>query len=442
MVVRVISPEVSTIKVTPGSTTLNVTIASPEVKPIKIGSESLTVNATINEALTISEDLPYDLGSNSYGELSGSGTYIVPEGGISIIDFIKDVLITALPVNAAISATPTPIAYNLASTTSTVTPTFSSGNAGVTSTATVTRILNGVETEISADAASGVAITDTVTLNTLPGSSAVNTLSYRVDVTDANGSTGNATAVVAQTAYAEPTVSNFNILRVTNSISSDETNLFREKGNSQSNVNFIANRNSPEVDMTSVVLFRGVPLAPNLLDTETPISGANLHSFSYSDTTAPNFDYYYSVQIGDGHPNSPSDFTSSTVDMDGDPFIFTAYNQEYTSSSSDSDIQNIIDNFNSSNGYYKLRSNQSDYLLTSTPNMNASGYWSYIIYNAGLGSLNDIKQGGSTATSILSDHTDLGTFTVTNQFNQSLSVRIYRSNFDQPYNNQQIFIQF
>ena len=422
---------------------IRVTIKTPEVKPIKIAPGSLTLNAAINEALMITEDLPYDLGSNSYGELIGSGTYTPPEGGISIIDFIKDVLITPLPVNAAISATPTPIAYNLASTTSTVTPTFSSGNAGVASTATVTRILNGVETEISADAASGVAITDTVTLNTLPGSSTVNTLSYRVDVTDDNGVTGNATAVVAQTAYAEPTVSSFNILRVSNSVSSDETNLFREKGNSQSNVNFIANRNSPEVDMTSVVLFRGVPLAPNIIDTETPVAGASLHSFSHSDTTAPTSDYYYSVQIGDGHPSSPSDYTSTTVDMDGFPFIFTAYNQQYTSSSTNADLQNIIDNFNSSDGYYKLRNNEDDFLLTSTPNMNSSGYWSYIIYDAGLGALNDIKQGGSTATSILSpDHTDIGTFTVTNQFNESLSVRIYRSTYDQPYNNQQIFIQF
>lgn len=422
---------------------IRVTINPPEVKPVKISpAGGLAGNAAITSAVTINEALPYDMGANSFGELSGQGTYTPPVGGITIIDFIKDVLVAALPVNASISATPSPIAYNLASATISVTPTFSSGNAGVAASATVTRILNGVETEISADATSGVAISDAVTLNTLPGSSSLNTLSYRVDVTDDNGTTGLATTTVAQTSYAEPTVSSFNILRTSNSVSGDETNLFREKGNVNSNVNFLAVRNSPEVDMTTVALYRGVALAPNLLDTETPVANSGSHYFSYSDTTAPSSDYYYSVQIGDGHPNSPSDFTSPSVNVDGFPFLFTAYNQEYDNTASNADITTIITNFSAANGYYRLRNLEDNYELTSTANMNNGSYWAYIIYDAGLGALNSIKQGGSTGSDVLSDFTDLGTFTVTNQFSANLSVRVYRSDFSAPFNNQTVFIEF
>ena len=422
---------------------IKVTITPPEVKPVKISpAGGLAGNSAITAAVTINEDLPYDMGGNSFGELSGQGTYTPPVGGITIIDFIKDVLVSALPVNASISATPSPLAYNLASSTISVTPTFSSGNAGIGSSATVTRILNGVETEISADATSGTAISDSVTLNTLPGSSSLNSLSYRVDVTDDNGTTGLATTVVAQTSYAEPTVSSFNILRTSTSVSGDETNLFREKGNVNSNVNFLAVRNSPEVDMTAVTLYRGVPLAPNILDSQTPVADAGQHYFAYSDTTAPVIDYNYSVQIGDGHPNSPSDFTSSTVNVDGFPFLFTAYNQEYDNTASDADITTIITNFSAANGYYKLRNIEDNYTLTSTANMNNGSYWAYIIYDAGLGALNSIKQGGSTGSDVLPDFTDLGTFTVTNQFSANLSVRVYRSDFSAPFNNQTVFIEF
>lgn len=422
---------------------IRVTITTPEVKPVKISpAGGLAGNSAITAAVTITEDLPYDMGDLSFGELSGQGTYSPPEGGITIIDFIKDVLVAALPVNASISASPSPIAYNAASATISVTPTFSSGNAGVGASATVTRILNGVETEISADATSGTPISDTVTLLTLPGNSAVNTLSYRVDVTDDNGTTGSANATVSQTAYAEPTVSGFTILRTSNSVSSDETNLFREKGNVNSTVAFAANRNSPNVDMTSVVLYRGLPLAPNILDTETPAAGVSTHSFGYSDTTAPVSDYYYSVQIGDGHPDSPSDFTSPTVDVDGFPFLFTAYNQEYDNTAADSAITTILTNFNSSDGYYKLRTNQNSYTLDSTANMNSQSHWAYIIYDQGLGALSSIKQGGSTGSDVLSDFTDLGTFTVTNAFGASLGVRVYRSDFSAPFNNQTVFIEF
>lgn len=422
---------------------IRVTIKPPEVKPIKVSpAGGLAGNSAITNAITISEDLPYDMGGNSFGELSGQGTYTPPVGGITIIDFIKDVLVAALPVNASISASPSPLAYNLASATITVTPTFSSGNSGIASTATVTRILNGVETEISADATSGAAISDAITLNTLPGSSSLNSLSYRVDVTDANGTTGLATTTVAQTSYSEPTVSQFNILRSSTSTSSDETNLFREKGNVNSSVNFLAVRNSPEVDMTSVVLYRGAPLAPNIIDTETPVANSGSHYFSHSDTSAPTTDYYYSVQIGDGHPNSPADFTSSTVNVDGFPTLFTAYNQEYDNTATDAQIEGILTNFNASDGYYKLRNIENSYTLTSTTNMNSGSHWAYIIYDAGLGALNSIKQGGSTGSDVLPDFTDLGTFTIQNQFSASLSVRVYRSDFSAPFNNQTVFIEF
>ena len=422
---------------------IKVTITPPEIKPVKISpAGGLAGNSAITSAVTITDNLPYDLGALSFGELSGQGTYVPPVGGITIIDFIKDIMVSALPVSAAISALPSPIKYNEATTTTSVIPTFSSGNAGVSSTATVTRILNGVETEISASATSGATISDPVTLLTLPGNSAVNTLQYRVDVTDANATTGSATATVIQTAYAEPTVLSFNSARSTTSVSSDETNTFREKGNKSSIVTLTARRVSDNVDMSLVALYRGTPVAGNLIDSETPVANTGSHSFSHTDTTGSATDYYYSVQIGDGHPTSPSDFTSPTIDMDGFPFLFSAHNAEYSTGESNANIQNIVTSAGTASGYYKLRNSEASYTLTSTANMNVGTHWAYIMYDSSLGDLNSIKQGGSTGSEIISDFTDIGTFTVTNQFSESLSVRVYRSDYSAPFDNQTVFIEF
>lgn len=376
---------------------------------------------------TILGNLPWDLGDLSFGRLTGSGTFTPPPEGISIPDFIANVLITQ---SLELTAVPSTFAYNQTSLSVTVTPTF----AASWTTASVTRVLNGVETVIEANPSTTVAIVDTV-----PGlvANTVYTLVYRLNVSDAYGTSDVVTATVTQTPYAAPTVTNFIPARAAgSSLADNETNYFRELGNFQSNVTFTTNRNTPLVDLTSVQLLRDLVV----IDTETPSNPT--HAFSHADTGAPTTgaSYTYSVKMQDPTPYSPATYTASAITF-GKPVLFTTDTGAYTSSSTDADLQNVIDNYVTAAGYYRIRSNQASYTFSAKAAMNDNTKYTYIMYDSSLGALTNLKQGGSTGTDIVFN--DLGTFTVTNQFSESLSVRVYRSPFTQAFaENVDVYIEF
>ena len=375
---------------------------------------------------TITDPLPFELGNLSFGRLTGTGTFTPPAGGIGVVEFIENVLAEQV---LGITASPGSFQYNQTSLTSTVTPSFSAG----WTIASVTRTLNGVATVIEAAATSGAAITDTIALSNFTNY----TLNYRLNVTDEFGTSDSASDSTNQISYSNPTVSSFVPARTAGaSLADNETNYLREVGNFNSTVSFTTNRNSPLVDLTSVELVRG----SSVLDTETPSNPT--HGFAHSDTTAPTTgaSYTYSVKMYDGHPSSPETFTASAITF-GKPVLFTTDTGAYTSGSSNADLQNVIDNYAVSAGYYKVRTNESSYTLSAKASMNDNTKYTYIMYDSALGALTALKQGGSAGTDI--GFNDLGTFTVTNQFSESLTVRVYRSPFTQAFaENVQVYIEF
>lgn len=374
----------------------------------------------------ITRNLPWDLGDLSFGLFTGSGTFTPPPEGIGVVDFIEYVL--SAPT-LTINAVPSSFNYNQTSLNVTVTPTFSAG----WTTATVTRILNGVSTEIEATAVSGTTISDPLTLS----NHTVYTLVYRLNVSDTYGVTDSVTDTVNQIAYVDPTVTSFVPARTAGaSLADNETNYFREIGNFQSSVSFTTNRNTPLVDLTSVDLRRdGV-----VIDTETPSNPT--HAFSHADTGAPTTgaSYTYSVSMQDASPYSPTIHTEAAITF-GQPVLCTTYNVGYTSSSTNADLQNVISNYSTSAGYYKVRGSEASFTFSAKASFNSASNYVYIMYDSALGALTTLKQGGPAGTEIVFD--DLGTFTVTNQFSESLSMRVYRSPFTAPFaENVQVYIEF
>jgi hypothetical protein len=68
---------------------------------------------------------------------------------------------------------------------------------------------------------------------------------------------------------------------------------------------------------------------------------------------------------------------------------------------------------------------------TCTAANDTTGNFTYVIYPASYGTLSNIIQNG--ALSVLTAFTNLGTFTVTNAYGSSISVRIYKSNSDKAF---------
>lgn len=374
---------------------------------------------------TITDPLNFELGSLSFGRLTGTGTFTPPAGGIGIVDFIENVLAEQV---LGINASPGSFQYNATSLNATITPTFSAS----WTTATVTRTLNGTPTVIEAAAVSGTPISDPLVLSNFTNY----TLNYTLNVTDDFGTSDSAADSINQISYAAPTVTSFVPGRTAGSSDADnETNYFREIGNFNSTVTFTTNRNSPLVDLTSVELLRG-----GVIDTETPSNPT--HAFSHADNAAPTTgaSYTYSVKMYDGSPSSPTTYTASAITF-GQPVLFTTDTGAYTSSSTDADLQNVIDNYAVSAGYYKVRNNESSYTLAAKAAMNDNTKYTYIMYDSALGALTALKQGGSAGTDIVFD--DLGTFNLTNKFSEALTMRVYRSPFTQAFaENVQVYIEF
>jgi len=380
--------------------------------------------ATGGAGSTILSDLPWDLGNLSFGRLTGSGTFTVPPGGITVADFITNVLVTQ---SLEITATPSSFAFNEASILAQVTPTFGAG----WTTSSVTRILNGAETVIEASPTTGLAIADTVTFSPVTAYA----LSYRLNVSDVYGTADSVIVSIPQTPYAAPTVTAFVPGRTAGTSNADnETNYFREIGNFQSSVSFTANRNSPLVDMNSVRLDRGA----STLDTQVPTNPS--YNYIYSDNTAPTngSSYSYTVLISDDKQTTT--IPQGTISFNK-PVLFTTDTGAYTSSSTNADLQNVIDNYAVSAGYYRLRDSEASFTFSAKAAMNDNTKYTYIMYDSSLGALTALKQGGNAGTDIVFN--DLGTFTVTNQFSETLTMRVYRSPFTQAFaENVQVYIEF
>lgn len=395
---------------------------------------SSTRNA-LRDAYTIEEigggnftaDIPYSLEpGQSFGLIEGTGVYPVPAEGLSIQDFILQVLTAA---NATFSATPVGTwDYNETSVTVNVAATFNGAYGNLS------RSVNGGASEsLVTDATSPIAYTDN-TLPTFP-TGQQNNIVYTLQVYNSDDVLiDTQTATVTQVAYAAPGASITVTRSGSDSRSSDETGLFREVGHDDSNVAYTFSRNTPEVAMTEA----RIELNGSVINTQA-IAG-NPPSFSFTlngnDPASPTTSFTYQAEVDDSE-NTPASTTALQTVTYGFPTLFVASTSD--GSGGATDVQAVYDTtITSASGVFKLKSGAfAENFLASSNMVQSSGSNSYgwILYDSSLGSL-EIRQGGSSSPIVswnaLAGGIDPITATITNDFGQSISVTAVRSPFKYP----------
>jgi hypothetical protein len=98
--------------------------------------------------------------------------------------------------------------------------------------------------------------------------------------------------------------------------------------------------------------------------------------------------------------------------------------------SSASDAQTLYDNITTTGAYDNLKTN-SAFTAQCSSAMETAGNYTYIIYPASFTEITSIVQGG--AIPVLGAFTDLGDFTIDNQYGVSISYSFYRSNITQAF---------
>ena len=367
---------------------------------------------------SFTEDIQYGLETGqSFGRLQGNGTYTVPEDGISVKDFIRDVLLAA---EATFTASPVGVwDYNETSVVVNVAATFTGA------TANLKRSVNGAAQEtLLEDQTSPVSYTDN-TLPTFP-TGQQNNVVYTLEIYNSNGLLiDTETATVTQTAYSAPGASITVTAAGTASRSSDETGLIREIGHDESNVQYTFSRNSPLVEMTEARLERN----GSVINTQ-PITG-NPPSFSFTlnnDAPAsPTTNFTYQSEVDDDENTPASSSAVQTVQMRF-PVMFVANTVD---GSGGTDLQTVYDTaITAATGTFALRSGSFDEDFLSSSDMvqsSGSNKYGWVLYDSSLGTLTVVQNGTEVDWSA-------NTFTgnITNDFGEALSVTCVRSPFLYP----------
>jgi hypothetical protein len=369
---------------------------------------------------SFTEDIQYGLETGqSFGRLQGNGTYTVPEGGISVQDFIKDVLLAA---EATFTATPVGTwAYNETDVDINVAATFTGA------TANLKRSINGGAQEtLLEDSTSPISFAD-FDLPTFP-TGQQNNVVYTLEIYNSNGLLiDTETATVTQTAYAAPGASITITAAGTGSRSSDETGLFREIGHDNSNVAYTFSRNSSEVPMTEARL----ELNGSVINTQ-PIAG-NPPNFSFTlsnnDPASPTTSFTYQAEVDDSE-NTPATTTGLQTITYGFPTMFVASTVD--GSNGVTDLQAVYDTaITAASGTFKLESGSFTLLdMPPTTNMlqsSGSNSYGWVLYDSSLGTL-VVNQNGTD----VDWSADTFTGNITNDFGETISVTCVRSPFLYP----------
>ena len=369
---------------------------------------------------SFTEDIQYGLETGqSFGRLQGNGTYTVPEGGISVQDFIKDVLLAA---EATFTATPVGTwAYNETDVDINVAATFTGA------TANLKRSINGGAQEtLLEDSTSPISFAD-FDLPTFP-TGQQNNVVYTLEIYNSNGLLiDTETATVTQTAYAAPGASITITAAGTGSRSSDETGLFREIGHDNSNVAYTFSRNSSEVPMTEARL----ELNGSVIDTQTITGNPPNFSFTLSnnDPASPTTSFTYQAEVDDSE-NTPATTTGLQTITYGFPTMFVASTVD--GSNGVTDLQAVYDTaITAASGTFKLESGSFTLLdMPPTTNMiesSGSNSYGWVLYDSSLGTL-VVNQNGTD----VDWSADTFTGNITNDFGEMISVTCVRSPFLYP----------
>ena len=390
-----------------------------ENKGSKLKNDQRNVYTIEEMGGSFTEDIQYQLeNGQSFGRLEGNGTYAVPEDGISVKDFIRDVLSSA---EAAFQVTPIGIwEYNETSVVSVSTGTFNGANA------TLSRSVNGgASEELSTGLESGFSFTDS-TLPTFP-TGQQNVVAYTLEVFNDNGLLiDTETANLTQTAYAAPGTSITVTRAGSDSRSSDETGLIREIGHDESNVAYTFSRNSSLVAMTEARIERN----GTVINTQAITGNPPNFSFTLNNDApaSPTTNFTYQAEVDDSENTPASSTPVQTVQMRF-PTMFVANTVD--GSNGATDLQAVYDTvITAATGTFALRSGAFDEDFLSSSDMlqsSGSNKYGWVLYDSSLGTLTVVQNGTEVDWSA-------NTFTgnITNDFGETLSVTGVRSPFLYP----------
>lgn len=366
-------------------------------------------------------DIPYSLEpGQSFGILEGSGVYPVPPEGLPVQDFILQVLVAA---NANFTATPVGTwDYNETTVEVNVAANFTGAYADLS------RSVNGGASEPLLDGAtSPIAYLDN-TLPTFP-TGQQNNIVYTLQIYNSSDILiETLTATVTQVAYSAPGASITVTGAGTASRSSDETGLFREIGHDDSNVAYTFSRNTPLVEMTEA----RIELNGGVINTQTITGNPPNFSFTLSNNNpaSPTTSFTYQAEVDDSE-NAPATTTALQTVTYGFPTMFIASTADGTGGATD--VQSVYDTtITAASGTFALRSGAfaEDFLAPSNMDQDSgSNAYGWVLYDSSLGAVT-IRQGGETSPIVIWNN--LGTFSITNDFGQTISVRAYRSPFTYP----------
>jgi hypothetical protein len=398
---------------------------APGVETENKGSSTRNI---LRDAYTIEEigggnftaDIPYSLEpGQSFGLIEGTGVYPVPAEGLSIQDFILQVLTAA---NATFSATPVGTwDYNETSVVVNVAATFNGAYGNLSRS-----VNGGASDSLLTDATSPITFPDT-TLPTFP-TGQQNSIVYTLQVYNSDDVLiDTQTATVNQVAYSAPGASITVTGAGTSSRSSDETGLFREIGHDGSNVAYTFSRNTPEVPMTEA----RIELNGSVINTQ-PITG-NPPSFSFTlsgnDPSSPTSSFTYQAKVDDGE-NTPASTTGLQTVTYGFPTMFIASTVD--GSNGAADLQAVYDTaITAASGTFNLESGTFTALnlppVTNMIQSSGSNSYGWFLYDSSLGTL-VVNQNGTD----VDWSADTFTGNITNDFGETLNVTCVRSPFLYP----------
>jgi hypothetical protein len=369
-------------------------------------------------------DILYNLtNGHTFGRLSGNGTYPVGESGITVTDFIRDVLIMQ---SATFSATPIPAwQYNLTTIDINVVWQYSGGDNATL----VRRVNDGAIEELQTGIPPGSGSFLDNTLPTFP-EFVINYVYYYLNVFDADGNQLlQDVAIATQQAYIVPAVTT-TVTADNNGRSPDETGLIREWGNDASSIEGVGTKISTYVPMTELRVYRGTTELSSLTIVGDPSSESI--TVSGDNPGSPTTDFVYATEVSD----TQSDFdglqfanksTDQTVSM-RPPMLFVGTPD---TGSSPSIAQDIYDSYSTAtDGYFRLFDGEFANTFSTTSSMQNFSNYAWILYDSSLGNA-ELRQGGSTGPIVNFD--DYGVHSIVNDFGVTVSVRLLRSPFTGPF---------
>tara|TARA_R100000951_G_scaffold14936_1_gene11702 strand:+ start:1375 stop:2667 length:1293 start_codon:yes stop_codon:yes gene_type:complete len=406
---------------------------APDVETENKGSASRNAN---RDVYTIEEfgggggggifetDILYNLtNGHTFGRLSGNGTYPVGDSGVTVVDFIRDVLIMQ---SATFSATPIPAwQYNLTEVDINVQWQYTGGDNATL----VRRVNDGAIEELQTGIAPGSGTFLDDTLPTFPEFT-INYVYYYLNVFDAEGNQLlQDVAIATQQAYMVPAVTT-TVSLDDEGRSPDENGLIREWGNTASEIEGVATKMSTYVPMTEVRMYSDATEIGQV----TVVGDPNSQELDVSNNPSanPTTDVTYTTQVSDTQSDNDGDAfanvsSDQTVSM-RPPMMFIANSLDGTGATPG---QALYDSYtDGDDGYFRLFAGEFADTFSTVDKMADVSNYAWILYDDSLGAP-ELRQGGPTGPIVNFD--DYGTETITNDFGVSVTVRLLRSPFTGPF---------